>query len=479
MKNTNSCRHDECLIRLDYTNMMADAVGDQGFTIKILESMRKKAETAYQNLKQMRANDLTPWMELPYHNKIVRDIMEFRDDIDGQFENLVVLGIGGSALGNIALHSGLNHPFFNLLPKTKRGKKLRVFVADNVDPENVKGMFDAIDPRKTLFNVITKSGATTETIAQFLIVVEMLKEAMGKVSIKKNLVVTTDPKNGLMRKIAKREQFHSFPIPEKLGGRFAILSAAGLFSAAMEGIDIEGLLEGARIMDSRLQEPDFMRNPAYLSAMFQYLADTRQGRNMVVMMPYIRKLSGLTDWYRQLWAESVGKCCSRDGNIVNCGSTPINALGVTDQHSQLQLYTEGPQDKILVFLAADKYAEECAIPLNTSLKEKDLEYLQGSSLELLIQTERIATTLALQKAKRPNMTFILPEVTPCTFGQLIYLLEIQVAFAGELYNVDTFEQPGNDEVKNAIYAMMGRKGFEAKRREIETDLKNSVGKFVC
>ena len=283
---------------------------------------------------------------------------------------------------------------------------------------------------------------------------------------RKHMVVTTDAKKGDLRTIADREGLPSFEVPDGVGGRFTVLTSVGLLSAAFSGIDIQELLDGAAAMDRRMQEYDPMENPAYVNACLHYLFDVNQGKRLSVMMPYVHALKDLADWYRQIWAESLGKKVALDGSIVHVGPTPIKALGATDQHSQIQLYVEGPFDKVITFLAVDRYRNALTFP--PAYEDLgSLGYLGGHSMSELIQAERMATEFALTEAQRPNITITLPEVNPFTVGQLLYMLEVQTVFSGGLYGINPLDQPGVEAGKQATYALMGREGYEKKRAEIE------------
>ncbi|MBI5417635.1 glucose-6-phosphate isomerase, partial [Candidatus Poribacteria bacterium] len=187
--------------------------------------------------------------------------------------------------------------------------------------------------------------------------------------------------------------------------------------------------------------------------------------NMIIMMPYAHKLDNLADWFKQLWAESIGKKYSINGKIINTGSTPIKSLGVKDQHSQLQLYIEGPYDKNILFIHVGKFANEVKIPKQ---KNTELEYLSGHTLNELMEAEWTSTQYILTKEKRSNAAIHLPEINSFTIGQLIYLLEMQTAIAGELFSVNTYDQPGVEEGKHFTYGMLKRKGYEKNKKEIMT-----------
>ena len=245
-----------------------------------------------------------------------------------------------------------------------------------------------------------------------------------------------------------------------------MLSPVGLLSAAITGIDIHELLAGAEKMETRCGERDYFLNPAYMYAILHYILDVKKNKKISVMMPYSTKLRDIADWYRQLWAESLGKTRIVEGNSLFVGQTPVKALGATDQHSQVQLYVEGPNDKYFVFVGVKKFAKDIKIHAGFESK-KSINYLSGHTMGELFHAEQKATTLALTKAKRPNSTIWLPEISENSIGQLLYMLELATAFAGYLLEIDPFNQPGVEEGKKLTYALMGRPGFEEKKAEIE------------
>lgn len=450
-------------IRFDYTNVLSTAVGPRhGLAESELEALAEPSVRALRAVAARRAKDLR-WMDLPYQDELCREILEFAASVRGRFENVCVLGIGGSALGNMALQTALNSPYHNLVPPPGIP---RLFVLDNVDPDLIGEFLDAVDPSQTLFNAISKSGGTAETMSQFLIAREALVERLGESAANDHLVVTTDAENGVLREIVRREDYRSFVVPDGVGGRFSVLSAVGLVSSALVGIDIQGLLKGAAAMDERCRSEEFLENPALVHAAIQWLMHAKKEKPMAVTFSYSHRLRDMADWYAQLLAESIGKRKSRSGEDVFRGPTPIRAVGVTDQHSQVQLYTEGPHDKWFTLLAVDEPDHTVPIPLAF----EDLEgvaYLGGRTLKELFQAERDGTRIALTEAERPNATISLQQVDAHAVGQLIYLLETSVAIQGEHYDVNAFDQPGVEAGKVAAYALMGRSGYEARRAEIE------------
>src|SRR2546421_11620290 len=319
-------------------------------------------------------------------------------------EILIVLGIGGSALGNIALQNALNPYTYNLASdRTRSGPQL--FVLDNVDPDQIRSVVELVTPKikKTIVNVISKSGETAETASQFILFRDLLQKYLGK-GYQANILATTDAKGGPLRDIASKEGYKTLEVPDGVGGRFSVLSAVGLFSAAMCGIDIDQLLEGAADMDKRIKGGDLFANPSAMIAAIHYLLDQR-GKNMAVMMPYSSALYSCADWFRQLWAESLGKQDGLKKKKVYAGQTPVKALGTTDQHSQVQLYREGPNDKVFCFLeVADFAASGGDVKIPTGLGVEAIAYLEGKSMAALLNAEKRATEFALVESQRPNFT---------------------------------------------------------------------------
>ncbi len=453
------------MLTFDFTNLAESAVNGNGIPDALIDSLRDRTGEIHADMMERRNEGALPFMELPYADP--EDIVRYAENAIGQFENFVNVGIGGSALGAQALFTALRHPFHNLLGSKQR-QGLRMFFADNIDPDFMNGMFEVCDPRKTVYNIITKSGSTAETMGTFLLVRSMLQKIVGN-SWADHVVITTDARKGDLRAIAEAEHLASFVVPDGVGGRFSALTPVGLLPAACAGIDIADLLLGAADMDRRLSNSPSMENPAYLYAMYQYLLYRDRGKIMSVMMPYSSRLFGLADWYRQLWAESLGKRKDLGGNDVFVGPTPIKALGVTDQHSQVQLYIEGPFDKVFTILKVEKFEHD--LPMDPAYSEKaSLRYLGGRNMSELMEAERQGTVYALTQNGRPNLTVTFPEVSPHTVGQFMYAMEMATVFSGGLYGIDPLDQPGVEAGKIAAFALMGRPGYEDKAETIRKGL---------
>jgi glucose-6-phosphate isomerase len=300
-------------------------------------------------------------------------------------------------------------------------------------------------------------------MAQLAIFYDMVTKAVGE-GASEHFIATTDPSKGDLLKMACDFGWRTLPVPPNVGGRFSVLSSVGLFPAAMLGIDVRQLLSGAAYMDRRCEARSIDANPALAYAALQY-ALYLKGANISVLMPYASTLYDLADWYRQLWAESLGKKTSLRGQVVNVGPTPVKALGATDQHSQVQLYAEGPFDKSLTFIEVERFPRETGIP-NVLAQYNGIGYLNGRTINELISAEKKGTEVALTAAGRPNGTILVPMVGAFELGQLFYLFEMATAISGAFYGVNAFDQPGVEAGKVAAYALMGRRGYEEKQAEI-------------
>lgn len=449
--------------KFDYNYCLSNYVGARvGISEDELSSYEKKVEKCHQSLMSKVGKELG-FYNLPYDDQNVRDIKEKLKKFKDRFDTQVVLGIGGSGLGPAALQSSLLNYISNELPKEKR-KGMRTYIIDNVDPDWFSDIMEVIDPNNTVFVMISKSGSTAETAADFLACFSRFKSVLGN-KLKEHLVVVTDPQKGELRKMASEFGLESFPIPENVGGRFSVLSSVGLVPGELMGIDISALLEGAKEMDKVSRSGKLFENPAYLNAVIEHIFYLK-GINISVLMPYSTKLNKWADWYVQLWAESLGKKVDLDGAYVYVGPTPLKGVGATDQHSQVQLFKEGPYDKVITFIRVEKFHNEIKLEYDESLsKYSSMGYLMGHTMNELINAEEMATEAALAKEGKPSKTLILPEVNEYFIGQMIFFFEVATAMSGELYNINAFDQPGVEEGKNFTYALLGRKNYEAKREE--------------
>ena len=450
-------------ISLDYNNMLAPRLGGRGIDPAALDALAERFREAHADTRRRRESGELGFFALTDEGETLRSIESFAEGAGQAFSDVVILGIGGSALGTIALRTALLAPSWNELTDEQRDFFPRLHVLDNVDPATIAPFLDRLELGRTLFNVVSKSGGTAETMSQYLIVRQRLEAELGE-GYRRHIVFTTDPEKGVLRQLALREEIATLPIPSSVGGRFSVLSAVGLLPAALVGIDVRALLAGAREMAERCESDDLRANPAGLFAALQYLADTEHAAPIHVMMPYSDRLRDVADWFRQIWAESLGKQHARAGGELFAGPTPVKSLGATDQHSQVQLYVEGPFDKTITFLAEVEREVDVEIPrLYGELGE--LGYLGGQTLGGLLRTEMLATEAALARRGRMNMMIEIPRVDAHSLGGLLMLLQVATVYAGFLYGVDPMDQPGVELGKQLTYGIMGRAGFEQQRAE--------------
>lgn len=432
-----------------------------GNTHESINSNLEKAQKAFDRVK----TDPPGFVRLLDDLSYINDIQQWIErSVKGKYDHFVVLGIGGSALGNIALQKSLKPINWNRMTKSQRNGLPTIDVWDNVDPDFVQSNLEVIDPSKTIFNVISKSGTTAEAMSNYLIVRQILLEK--GLSPKDHFVFTTDPEKGVLNEIIKQDGIRKFVIPPSVGGRFSVLTPVGLISAAAAGIDIQQLVKGASDSKKRLFESPVQDNPAAMIALHHMLFGEK--RMMInVMFSYSNALYYWADWFRQIWAESLGKATDTDGNQINYGLTPVKAIGPTDQHSQVQLYNDGPNDKVITFLKVKDFNHQMTIPA----LHKDIEalsYLGEKSLNELIDAEQLATAYAVKNHGRPNMTVEFPKIDAYHVGEFIFVYELATTLLGYMKNINPFDQPGVEDGKIFTYALMGRKGFEDKRKEIES-----------
>ena len=432
------------MITFDFTNMMSEAVGRNGVNTDDINSLKEQLETIHSDIVKRRLPEMY-FLDLPNQN--TDDINAMADNIRSSSKYFLLLGIGGSALGPSALLDALK-PFYNLKHSPK------IFIYDNVDPSTLTRILSLIDLKKTVVNVITKSGSTVETMSSFLILINALKKTQGK-NFSKWIIATTDPEKGILREIAEKENFKTLPIHPHVVGRFSVLSPVGLLTAAVAGINIKGILKGAKDMLMKCSGENLWKNPAYICGALMYLMEEKKKKNISVLLPYSDRLKAFSEWYCQLWAESLGK--------NNKGQTPYPSTGVTDQHSQLQLWMEGPKDKVITFIDILDYGDDIVIH-NEDIKS--LGYLKNHTLGELIRAEQEATELALVKAGMPSMRLNVPKIDGYYIGQLFLFFELVTAVTGMLHGINPFNQPGVEEGKNLTYGIMGRKGYEDKKKEV-------------
>jgi glucose-6-phosphate isomerase len=446
-------------MKLRYGRLFQDRLdGEHGLPRRRLEELARRFAAIQAEVRTRRAGGEYGFYRLADQEKTVRQITTFSEGLGQAYDHVLVLGIGGSALGTRALLGALRPPAWNELDDEAREFFPRLTLLDNVDPTSVAAALRRIDPRRVLVNVVSKSGGTAETLAQYVVVRRWLEESLGG-AVTGHLVFTTDPAKGALRELATREGIATLEVPPDVGGRYSVLSPVGLLPAALVGVDIAELLAGAARAVARAENDDLLRNPAALLAGLLWSADTQAGARIDVVMPYSDRLREFAEWFRQLWAESLGKRVDREGKVVHVGPTPIGAVGTTDQHSQVQLFIEGPYDKVITFVTVADPGEDVPIPAIEGMPE-EVACLGGRTLDTLLKAEYEATSAALARQGRMNCTLELPDLSPASVGELLMFFQVAVGYAGCWYGINPFDQPGVELGKRLTFGALGRTGFE-------------------
>lgn len=374
------------------------------------------------------------------------------------YDSVIHVGIGGSALGNLMLNQALLDEFYNEQTHAERGGP-KFYLADNPDPQKAVSIWEQARKGTVALVGVSKSGATAETMSQFLWFREQMSTAFPGRDINKDTLVITDPVRGIFRSFARESGCRSLVLPASVGGRYSVLSNAGLASAAALGIDIDSLLQGAARMKRYLTlETRLAENPARLAAALHVLHETEK-RPMSVLMPYSSKLAYFAEWFAQLWGESLGK--------NGMGTTPVRALGAIDQHSQVQLYTEGPDDKFYTLINVRQHGKKVCVPRAEEESLRELSYMGGAEIGEMLGLEAVSTAAALAKAGRPLVWMEIDRIDAGTIGALVYYYEYMTALTGGIMLINPFDQPGVEQGKRYTYGLMGRDGYKKDAEEAQ------------
>jgi len=457
----------------DYTNLH----GEGKVTAADLAGIAGRLAAAHAAVGRMRATgevrghlskDGTPekvlFTQLPYVAEgnlnspgSIRRLKEFGQSLRYRIDAVVHFGIGGSYLGNRVLFDVHGGEFWNGKTAAERGGYPRLyFSGNNIDPGRTGDLIRHILaaggklPYRVLLVVVSKSGSTLDTMSNFLVVYDALRQAAG---FEVEVVAVTDPAAGekatLLKKLALAEGWTTFAVPDGVGGRFSVFSEVGLVTAACIGFDIDAFLAGARAMDEACQNGDPRQNPALLSAALKYLAARNHGWDIEVFMPYADRLRAVAEWYVQLLAESLGKRRDRKGREVFYGRTPVVAVGTTDMHAQTQQHQDGVRDKIVQFVRVAAWDPDPVIPAPFPAAPV-LAGIAGLRMSQALDAALAANADALAADGRPSAVFVLPRLNPFHLGELLYLLALAVAYEGELADVDAFDQPGVEAYKRIM-----------------------------
>ena len=367
-------------------------------------------------------------------------------------EVLVVIGIGGSYLGARAVIEALTHTFYNLLPNIERKSPQVLFVGNNLNPNYLNDLIELIGNRDLSVNVISKSGTTTEPAIAFRIFRELLENKYGIKEARERIYVTTDKKEGALKKIAQEEKYTTFVIPDNIGGRYSVLTPVGLLPIATAGINIEKLLEGARFAQEKYLDKNLKYNDCYKYAVIRNIL-YKNKKNIEILVSYEPKLHYLIEWWKQLFAESEGK--------ENKGIYTAGAEFTTDLHSLGQYIQEGRRNLFETTISIKESNTDFQIP-NDEDNLDQLNYLVGKGLDYVNKKAMEGTIKAHVEGNVPNILITMQELNEETIGQLIYFFEIACAVSGKILGVNPFNQPGVEKYKTNMFKLLEKPGYEEK-----------------
>ncbi len=445
----------------DFSYLFQDKIGaEHGLNAEDFAQYQDSLSQAFAKIKTIRNGAVVEhgeqvlFMGLPYQSADkLKQITNWAEAVKVKYSTVVSLGIGGSYLGNKTLQEALNDPYYNECEEARRSCPKLYFAGDNLDPARLKALLDVIDVKSTKFVIISKSGGTIEPMSSFAVILDVIEKAGG--SVQDQITAVTDENKGLLRSMVKQYGWDSFIVPEGVGGRWTVLSEVGLLTAAVAGIDIFELIEGAKAMDEWCQKEDIFENSAALYAFLHWLLYKNKGKNLGVMMPYSNALKSVGDWYVQLLAESLGKKFNRSGDVVYEGRTPIPAVGTTDMHAQTQQHFEGDNSRVITFIDIADYQDQSLTIPDVLSEQKAIAFIGNQKMEDLLRIARVSNERSLASAERPTCCLTLPELTPFYLGQLLYFLEYATAFEGELLNVNAYDQPGVEAYKKVMQEIIG------------------------
>lgn len=407
-------------------------------------------------------SDYLGWVNLPsdYDKEEFARIQKSAEKIQNDSEVLIVIGIGGSYLGARAAIEALNHSFYNVLEKGERKTPQVFFAGNSISSSYLHDLVEVVGERDFSVNVISKSGTTTEPAIAFRVFKELLEKKYGKDGAKGRIYATTDKAKGALKTLADNEGYETFVVPDDVGGRFSVLTAVGLLPIAATGVDIKKMLEGAEAASKDFSAPELKNNIAY-----QYAAARnvlyRKGKVTELLISYEPSLQYFNEWWKQLFGESEGK--------DKKGIYPSSASFSTDLHSLGQYIQDGRRNLFETVVKVDKPRHNLTI--NKEDVDLDgLNYLAGETVDYVNTKAFEGTLLAHTDGEVPNFVVEIPSLDEYTFGYLVYFFEKAVGISGYLNGVNPFDQPGVEEYKANMFALLGKPGFEEKKAELEKRL---------
>ncbi|TVR45488.1 MAG: hypothetical protein EA402_04305 [Planctomycetota bacterium] len=449
---------------LDYTHSLAGSIGaTHGLTDAEVDTLVAKFPKYHEAIEELRSTGESAFFDMPYQDtKPVKELLKAHK---GKWDAVVVVGMGGAAITPLTLVHSLLHEQWNQLPsKARKGGPL-VFAIDNLDPKSINDLCEVIDPKKTLFLVVSRSGNTAETNAIYIWLEAWLRKKSGKDAVTKQVLGFTDPSSPLAAALGSAKA-SIIPLPGNLQDRMAWLGPHSLLLAGLCNLDVDALISGAADMDKRCRHDRAVENPAYMHSLIQYLLTRKRRKTIHAMMTFSRRLATVSDWYSHNLSVSLGKMLNRKGKAVHVGPGPAYCWGATGCYGQMQLFQEGPFDKVTTFITTKDHGVAMEVP-NAHAKVDGLSYLAGKDIAAIIDAGFTTAAQVITAAGRPNMTITLDAIDEATISGLYYLLSLSAVMSAELYGIDPFNQPGVDSNKQAVFAQLGRVGFEDKAHTLE------------
>lgn len=429
-----------------------------------VDYLSAQVELAHEQLhnKTGAGADYLGWVDLPekYDREEFARIQAAAKQIGSDSEALVVIGIGGSYLGARAALEMLSHSFYNILPKDKRKTPEIYFVGNNISSTYVTHLLQLLEGKDFSVNVISKSGTTTEPAIAFRIFRELLEKKYGKEAARKRIYATTDQARGALKTLANEEGYESFVIPDDVGGRYSVLTAVGLLPIATAGIDVEAIMKGAADAQREYANPKLSENQAYQYAAVRN-ALYRKGKTIEILVNYEPSLHFVSEWWKQLFGESEGKDYK--------GIYPASVDFSTDLHSMGQFVQDGNRILFETVIQVDQVADH--ITIGTDADDLDgLNFLSGKTMDFVNKKAFQGTMLAHTDGHVPNLIVTLPDMTPYSFGYMVYFFEKACGISGYLMGVNPFDQPGVEAYKKNMFALLGKPGYEKEKAELEARL---------
>ena len=447
------------MLRFDYSNALGFMRQEE------LDYITPQVTVAHVQLHQKSGpgNDYLGWVDLPakYDKAEFARIRKAAAKIRKDSDVLIVIGIGGSYLGARAAIELLTHSFNNLLPKRLRKGPQIIFAGNSISSTYLADLCDLLEGKDVSVNVISKSGTTTEPAIAFRIFKSYMEEKYGKEGARSRIYATTDQARGALKGLADGEGYETFVVPDDVGGRYSILTAVGLLPIAVAGVDIRELMRGAKDAMKEFRNPELSENACYQYAAARNVL-LRKGYNIEIMVNYEPSLHFFTEWWKQLFGESEGK----DGK----GIFPAGVDNSTDLHSMGQYVQDGQRQLFETLIDVEKPRRSVEIPTDPQNLD-GLNFLAGLDMDEVNHKAAQGTVLAHVDGGVPNFRIVVPELDAYNLGQLVYFFEKACGISGYLLAVNPFDQPGVEDYKKNMYALLGKPGFEARKAELEARLK--------